>query len=63
MNHNLRKMASRGFACGLAGLFALLVPLSAYAERPEIDCGSLSDKDMQAFYELSGKCAEAAGCT
>ncbi|MBO4349755.1 MAG: hypothetical protein J6A01_02260 [Proteobacteria bacterium] len=61
MNHHLHKIVSYGYAFGLAGLFALLLPISAYAERPEIDCGTLSEKDMQTFYDLSGKCADAAG--
>ncbi len=61
MNHRLHKIASCGYAFGLAGLFALFMPVSAYAERPEIDCSTLSDKDMQTFYDLSGKCANAAG--
>ena len=60
MIHRIRKIANRSFALGLAGLFTILLPVSAYAERPEIDCDSLSEADMQQFYALSGDCANAA---
>ena len=47
------------FAASLGGLM-LLVPTLAFAERPEIDCNTLPDEQMQEFYELSGLMASAA---
>lgn len=47
------------FAVSLGGLM-LLVPTLAFAERPEIDCNTLPDEQVQEFYELSGLMASAA---
>ena len=45
---------------GIGSLIFALTPALALAERPEIDCDQLSEEDSQNFYDLSGRCAEAA---
>ena len=37
------------------GLGMLMLPATAMAERPEIDCGALPDDEVQRSYELSGQ--------
>lgn len=42
------------------GLGMLMLPATAMAERPEIDCNTLPDDEVQRFYELSGQMSQAA---
>lgn len=43
----------------LSALTLLLLPATAWAQRPEVDCNTLPEADMQRFYELSGEMSQA----
>lgn len=42
------------------GALVTLIPSLAFADRPEVDCNTLPDEQMQEFYDLSGRMASAA---
>ena len=43
----------------ISALTLLLLPATAWAQRPEVDCNTLPEADMQRFYELSGEMSQA----
>ena len=43
----------------LAGLVFALIPSISFAERPEIDCNTLPEDEMQEFYKMSGDFGDA----
>ncbi len=55
-----RASSMRTLAFGLTGLLFALMPVQAFAGRPEIDCSTLSEEDSMNFYNLSGLSADAA---
>lgn len=57
---DFRMRSAHKLAIGLAGILIAFAPASAFAERTEIECSSLSDAGQQEFYTLSGKAGEAA---
>lgn len=53
--------SARKFAVGLGGLLLAMVPLTALADIPEIDCESLSQEQKNVFYNFVGECSNALG--
>ena len=45
----------RKWVLAFGALQMVLIPATAFAERPEIDCDSLSPDDLQKFYDLSSQ--------